>query len=154
VKIPKTLCQSVVLGLLFFVLSPKIAIAETLFTCNDSHGQVFYAEGGMVNKEDSGWDSDKITNFKVSVTVNDEGEMDLLFYDSSETLKSAKDSGASVLPLGYSDQTNTMAILVNWPDQTVETYAFNAVSNQLYWTQIRYGWVMTKVMAMVSLDCQ
>ena len=153
-KISKYMYASMVFRSLIFVLVPKIAMAETLFTCSDAHGQVFYAEGGIVSEEDSGWDSDKITNYKVSVTVNEEGEMDLLFYDSTETLRSAKDTGASVLPLGYNGDSNVMAILVNWPDQTVETYAYNAASHQLYWAQIKYGPLLTKVTAMVSLDCQ
>ena len=99
-----------VLGLLL----PLSGLSNALtVSCGASNGYAYYFEGGLVQKKDSGFTKDSISNGKFSLTVNDKNEADILTIDATGTIKSA---------------TSWLAV---YGDGTLEVYSYSVSSNSV-----------------------
>tara|TARA_B110000208_G_scaffold175094_1_gene220354 strand:+ start:115 stop:516 length:402 start_codon:yes stop_codon:yes gene_type:complete len=98
-------------------------------SCGASNGYAYYFEGGLVQKKDSGFTKDSISNGKFSLTVNDKNEADILTIDATGTIKSATSQGGNVMLLSAGDGgLNWLAI---YGDGTLEVYSYNVSSNSV-----------------------
>ena len=98
-------------------------------SCGASNGYAYYFEGGLVQKKDSGFTKDSISNGKFSLTVNDEGEADILTIDATGTIKSATSQGGNVALFSAGD--GGFNWLVAYGDGTLEVYSYNVSSNSV-----------------------
>ena len=115
-----------VLGLLL----PLSGLSNALtVSCGASNGYAYYFEGGLVQKKDSGFTKDSISNGKFSLTVNDKNEADILTIDATGTIKSATSQGGNVMLLGAGD--GGLNWLVVHADGTLEVYSYNVSSNSV-----------------------
>ena len=76
-----------VLGLLLPLSSLSNALTVS---CGASKGYSYYFEGGLVQKKDSGFTEDSISNGRFSLTVNDKNEADILKLTQLELLKAQR----------------------------------------------------------------
>ena len=115
-----------VLGLLL----PLSGLSNALtVSCGASNGYAYYFEGGLVQKKDSGFTKDSISNGKFSLTVNDKNEADILTIDATGTIKSATSQGGNVMLLSAGDGgLNWLAI---YGDGTLEVYSYSVSSNSV-----------------------
>ena len=115
-----------VLGLLlpFSGLSNALTVS-----CGESNGYAYYFEGGLVGEELSGFQEDGISNGKFSLTVNDEGEADILAIDATGTIKSATSEGGNVMLFNAGD--GGFNWLAAYGDGTLEVYSYNVSSNSV-----------------------
>jgi|TARA_B110000211_G_C13874664_1_gene462393 hypothetical protein len=115
-----------VLGLLlpFSGLSNALTVS-----CGESNGYAYYFEGGLVGEELSGFQEDGISNGKFSLTVNDEGEADILAIDATGTIKSATSQGGNVALFSAGD--GGFNWMVAYGDGTIEVYSYNVSSNSV-----------------------
>jgi len=98
-------------------------------SCGASKGYSYYFEGGLVQKKDSGFTEDSISNGRFSLTVNDKNEADILTIDATGTIKSATSQGGNVMLLSAGDGGfNWLAI---YGDGTLEVYSYNVSSNSV-----------------------
>ena len=98
-------------------------------SCGASNGYAYYFEGGLVQKKDSGFTKDSISNGKFSLTVNDKNEADILTIDATGTIKSATSQGGNVMLLSAGDGGfNWLAV---YGDGTLEVYSYNVSSNSV-----------------------
>ena len=95
-------------------------------SCGASKGYAYYFEGGLVQKKDSGFTEDSISNGQFSLTVNDKGEADILTIDATGTIKSATSQGGNVAIFDAGDGgANWLAM---YSDGTLEVYSYNVSS--------------------------
>jgi hypothetical protein len=115
-----------VLGLLlpFSGLSNALTVS-----CGESNGYAYYFEGGLVGEDLGGFKEDGISNGKFSLTVNDEGEADILAIDATGTIKSATSQGGNVGFFNAGDGGANW--LVMYSDGTLEVYSWNLASNSV-----------------------
>ena len=98
-------------------------------SCGASNGYAYYFEGGLVQKKDSGFTKDSISNGKFSLTVNDKNEADILTIDATGTIKSATSQGGNVMLLSAGDGgINWLAV---YGDGTLEVYSYSVSSNSV-----------------------
>ena len=98
-------------------------------SCGASNGYAYYFEGGLVQKKDSGFTKDSISNGKFSLTVNDKNEADILTIDATGTIKSATSQGGNVMLLSAGDGGfNWLAV---YGDGTLEVYSYSVSSNSV-----------------------
>jgi hypothetical protein len=105
-----------------FLLIGNSVFAKDIASCSNPTGKVYYPELGLVNKKNSGWDDDKISNGITKLVKLDNGEYDILFVDSSKQIISSKNDGGSVLMLNYGE--NVVSFVVLYPKKTAEVYTF------------------------------
>lgn len=89
-----------------------------------SEGWSYYFAGGLVSDEKAGFTEDAITGGKITLVVNEDGNGDVLFIDSTGALGSAKEQGGNVIVLNAND-TAGMNWLLMYPDGVLENYALN-----------------------------
>ncbi|MDB2512322.1 DUF2011 domain-containing protein [Luminiphilus sp.] len=92
--------------------------------CGASEGWSYYFAGGLVSDEKSGFSKDAITGGKTTLVVDDDGNGDVLFVDSTGSLGSAKQQGGEVIVLNAND-TAGMNWLLMYPGGVIENYALN-----------------------------
>jgi len=118
-----------------FLISSLLLITTNGFsedlsiTCGESTGYAYYFEGGLVNKANSGFLEDGITSGKISLTLNDKNEADILTLDATGTLKSATSQGGEVIALPAGE--GSMNWVVIYGDGTLEVYSYNGRSNSV-----------------------
>jgi hypothetical protein len=119
-----------------FFYSPNL-FAKNLFTCNSSlKGNAYYHFGGVVNRDFSGWKEDGLSNYSVAISERN-GEVDVLFKDSTGNIISAKADGAGVLKIG--DSEDWLSVIAVYPNQTTEMFTFNFINNEISVSIHRYG---------------
>lgn len=115
-----------VLGLLL----PFSGISNALtVSCGESNGYAYYFEGGLVGKDLAGFQEDGISNGQFSLTVNDEGEADILAIDATGAIKSATSQGGTVAIFDSGD--GGLNWLAMYSDGTLEVYSYNISSNSV-----------------------
>lgn len=113
--------------LIIAVSAVKICVADSLsVSCGSSEGYAYYFEGGVVKSEDAGFTEDSIRDGKFTLTLNDQGEGDVLWLDATKNLQSASSSGVTVIVLGNDNGGANWLVMHN--DGTVEVYSFSAPS--------------------------
>ena len=112
------------------------AYASTIVSCGENAGHAFYYPGLMIPQKDAGWHEDGTSGGKFALTLSDE-KLDILFYDATSVLQSARDTGGTVTLLGAEGAWIT--VLVNYPKQTAELYTFNIDTKRYAMSSHKYG---------------
>lgn len=107
---------------LFALLFSTTAYAEDIAACSDPTGKGYFPEIGIVTKEDSGWEDEKITGGITKLTKLGENQYDILFVDTRKDIISARDDGGAVIPLNRGE--NAFSVLIVYPGKTAEVYTF------------------------------
>ena len=98
------------------------ATAQNIASCSNPSGKGYYPELGIVSKEDSGWEDEKITDGITKLVKTGEDQYDLLFVDVRKEIISATQDGGTVLMLNKGE--NVVSFLIVYPGKTAETYTF------------------------------
>lgn len=120
--------------LIISLLGSASAAAESFsVTCGEMSGYSHYFAGGWVPNAESGFTEDAISGGKFTLSLNDEGEGEVLTLDATGTLKSAKAQGGTILvtPAGKGG----LNWIIFYQDGTLEVYGLHFASNTL--TQYR-----------------
>lgn len=142
----------------FLIVLSGLLMAPVVFgeglsiSCGASQGYSYYFEGGAVDRANSGFTEDAITNGKISLTVNEKGEGDVLTIDSTGAIKSATSQGAQVVMLQTTGSgLNWMAL---YSDGTLEVYSYNAQSNKVAAYRNTVGNALVAKNSLLISDCQ
>jgi hypothetical protein len=73
------------------------ASAATLANCESPSGHVYFPQKGLVTKKDSGWQTDKISSGKFTLTKNSQNQYDLLFVDTTKRITSTVADGGKIV---------------------------------------------------------
>jgi len=127
--------------------------AESLsISCGASNGYAYYFEGGLVDRANSGFSEDGISGGKISLTLNEKGNGDILTIDATGGIKSAISQGAKVLVLP------TEGSGVNWlamyGDGTLEVYSYNGNTNKVATYRNTVGATLLAKNSLFISDCQ
>ena len=132
--------------------APSVSFAEDVAVCGNSTGKSYFADREMNPHETIGWTDDKMTG-KFTFKKNDDGTLDLLYLDSTGSIKSSIAEGAKIVPASISD--DAVSIVVLYPNSLVSSYTFQILNNkkmQVMWTQNKVETPFPKISAMVA-DC-
>lgn len=107
-----------------FLLATSSAHAATLAACGPQKGHAYFPAAGAVPEGEDGWTEDQVSAGSTTLTMSDNGELDILFKDSRDEIVSSRNDGGRVILLRKS--SNEMAVLVAYPEgaQAAEIYAF------------------------------
>lgn len=135
----------------FLISFPSFAEGLSI-SCGSSEGYSYFFEGGVIDRANSGFTDDSISDGKISLTMNEKGEGDILTIDSTGSVKSAKSQGAEVLvlPAGGSS-ANWMAM---YSDGTMEVYSFSGNSNKVAVYRNTVGHDLIAKNSLFISDCQ
>lgn len=134
------------------------ASAETIATCSgNSQGKAYYVYGGIVPKDKSGFVDDGTNDNKISLTLNDQQEWDILWVDARQEIYSARDSGGSVSFIGIGSTGFTLSVVYNAPDGLVTSVYSISLNGSDQWelglTQTKQTDLITKI-GFEMLRCQ
>lgn len=104
------------------LLSGNGALAADIAACSDPAGKGYFPETGLITKENSGWEDEKITGGIIKLTKLGENEYDILFVDIRKDIISARNDGGTIIPLNRGE--NAFSVLVVYPGKTAEVYTF------------------------------
>lgn len=98
------------------------AMAQNIASCGPSTGYAFYHYSKIVQKKDSGFDKDKISNGMLTLQRNANGDFDIQIVDTRKRIFSLVQDGGKVMLLraGESDVT----FLHFYPGMAIELYTF------------------------------
>jgi hypothetical protein len=136
------------------ILSSSVGAVE-IASCSNPSGTVYFPELGLINKKDSGWQSDKITGGITKLSKLGNTDFDIIYVDSTKRITSYKESGATVLLL--SQGKNNISILVVYPGVLAEIYSFiKNNSGKLEYTHVasRGGDTLIPKSSIMRGDCQ
>ena len=119
-------------------------------SCGASKGYSYFFEGGLVGKDKEGFIDDGISNGKISLTVDEEGNPDVLTLDSTGSLKSATSQGGKVFMPSTSD--NGANWVIQYGDGTLEVYSYSITSNKVAIYRNTVGSLFPKNSLFIS-DC-
>lgn len=150
------LCRSGLCFSLFFsvvlLFFSALAFAEDIAICGASSGYSYYANRGLSQADRTGWEEDKISDGKFTLTQDDKGQFDLLISDATGRVFSSLSQGSIIRPAVLSE-TSLTVIIVN--DQLVETFIFQKLKDgkfQAMYTDAKAEGSFPKVSALVA-DC-
>lgn len=104
------------------LLGSTAAAAVDIASCSNPIGKGYYPQTGIVDKEGSGWNDERITGGITKVSLSGEGEFDVLFVDSRNEIISSRQDGGHVLFLNRGEKA--FSLLVVYPGKTAEVYTF------------------------------
>jgi len=107
---------------LSFAALSSVANAQDIASCSNPSGKGYYPELGIVSKDDSGWEDEKITDGITKLVKTGENQYDLLFVDIRKEIISATQDGGKVLMLNKGE--NVVSFLIVYPGTTAEIYTF------------------------------
>ena len=113
--------QCVLITLAVLVLVPLNAAAQTkiITRCTGIEGQGYYVEGGLVPKQNAGWQKDDISKGSYLVTKIGE-DYDIIYVDAADRTVSTREDGGQVLTV--TDMPGTIVPLVVYPRISTETW--------------------------------
>jgi len=112
---------------------------ELIATCGASKGYSYYVEGGLIPKESAGYQEDGISRGSIQLLL-DGNEADIVQIDGTDTRRSAKDEGGSVLPVVNG---SNIAVLVLYQG-VVENYVFRMNTSEVTWSKSTFGYSLDK----------
>ena len=130
---------------------PSTALAETVMTCGESTGHAFFHTGPLVPPEKAGFKEDAITEGKTSLVRKQDGKYGILFVDATGSIKSVEDQGGVIVPFAKASG-GLISLLLLYPDQLTEIYAFNPQTRKLVLLQHKYNSFVNKS-AVYESDC-
>ncbi len=96
--------------------------ALEIASCSNPSGTTYYPELGLIDKNDSGWQSDKITGGITKLSKLGKKDFDIVYVDATNRITSSKESGATVILL--SQGKNNISVLVVYQGVLAEVYSF------------------------------
>ena len=109
-----------VIGAMAALLGPTAANATVVATCGASVGKSFYLSSGS----EGGWTDDRIAKGQTIFSVDEDGEWDVIFRDSTGKTVSATTDGGAVIKVKGDAPFKTLMLLVAYPARgVVETYS-------------------------------
>ena len=106
----------------FLLAFSSISNAVDIASCSNPKGKGYYPELGLVDKEISGWQDEKITGGITKLSKIGKDEYDILFVDTRKQIYSSREDGGTVLMLNRGK--NVVSFLVVYPGQTADIYTF------------------------------
>ena len=135
------------------LLTAQGVSAEGLsISCGASKGYAYYFEGGVVDRANSGFSEDAISEGKISLTLNEKGEGDVLTIDATGGIKSATSQGANVLVLPT--EGSGVNWLVMYGDGTLEVYSYNGNTNKVASYRNTVGNALVAKNSLFISDCK
>ena len=132
-------------------LYPSVSVSDGLnISCGASKGYSYFFEGGLVGKDKEGFIDDGISNGKISLTVDEDGNPDVLTLDSTGSLKSATSQGGKVFMPTTSD--NGANWVIQYGDGTLEVYSYSITSKKVAIYRNTIGSLFPKNSLFIS-DC-
>jgi hypothetical protein len=113
--------KAIFIALSFFAITAA-ANAQEMATCKEPQGYAYYPYKGLNKKETAGWDKDGITGGVFSLKRLNAEEWDILFIDTTKSIRSSKQEGAVIKLLRAGEKD--MTFLVYYPGMTLEIYTF------------------------------
>jgi len=136
---------------LLIAFVPLVVFPKTIMTCGESKGHAFYHAGPLVPSEKAGFKEDAISGGKTSLLQKQDGEYGILFVDVTGSIKSVEDQGGTIIPFRTASD-GLVSLLLLYPDQLTEIYAFNPTTNKLVLLQHKYNSFVNKS-AVYESDC-
>jgi len=84
------------------------AQATDIAICGSVNGWIYYNYDGFVSKDESGWTKDGIPNGKFVIKLLNDGEFDVLSYDSSGSMFSLVQDGGTLVPIEFGSTQLTL----------------------------------------------
>jgi hypothetical protein len=107
---------------LIAIFGCSVAAAEDIASCSNPVGKGYYPQTGIVDKEGSGWNDERISGGITKVSLSEGSEFDVLFVDSRNEIISSRQDGGHVLLLNRG--ASAFSLLVVYPGKTAEVYTF------------------------------
>ncbi len=107
--------------IIVFIVALRVAYAVDVANCSNPSGKSYFPFLGLMDKKDSGWSDDKISDGVITLTKNDANEYDLLYIDTTKRITSSKADGGTVIFLRKG--LNEAAFLVSYQN-AIEIYTF------------------------------
>ena len=137
------------LGFLAACGASEAGAVSNVAVCGASAGYAFNAQIGLLsgNAEAGRWADDAIPTGRMTLTLDDAGEFDLLIADATGSVFSAKGDGATIVPVAATN--SVLSIIVAYP-LVVETYTFLLSDGgpEVIWTSNKHSAPIVKVSAM------
>ena len=132
-------------------MTVSASAATDLAVCGASVGYGYFPKYGLsaLSDESGKWQEEKISSGRITLTVNDADEFDVLIADARGSVFSSRADGAAVIALNVSDLH--IAVLVTNRPNYAETYTFfrNADGQaEVMWTSLKYGTLIPKASAL------
>lgn len=145
-----------VLALALQVVLPTSGNAAVVTRCVAPTGYSYFFAGALVPVKDSGMQSDAISTGQYLLMQSENGDVDIIFSDSSGRTISSKDDGGTIIVV--SKTAKSVVILINYPDMSVETWIFNIDTlgtGVVTVSQARYGeTALVRKHALMSAKCR
>jgi len=126
----------ILLGVIFTMHSQ--VNAETIISCGENNGYLYYFSGGIVPKSKEGWGKDGFSTGQFSlVRYKSNNKLDIIYKDATNMIYSARANGAEVIML--SNISPFISVLVNYKNHTTEIYTFDVVKKNYSYSQHKYG---------------
>ncbi|MFN3522011.1 MAG: hypothetical protein ACK4YQ_07160 [Phenylobacterium sp.] len=110
------------LGLLAAAIAASPSSAKTLAICGAVSGHAYFVAKDLVSPEESGWDEDRISIGRITLSRADNGDLDVAYVDATGDVFSSRSEGAAIVAGRMT--TDEAAVLVAYPGQTMEIYQF------------------------------
>jgi hypothetical protein len=133
------------------------AFSADVAICGASSGYTYFANRGLVDAKDVGWQKDGMSSGQFTLTIDGQGKFDILASGPLGVASYLK-GGAKIIPTEISD--TAVAIVAIYPFEVeaagvVDTYVFQKLKNgklQAMYTQARPGELLPKISALIA-DC-
>ena len=137
--------------LLALLFSPH-SLAAISVSCGASKGYAYYFEGGLVEKNKSGFTDDGLSGGQFTLTVDAKRKGEVLSKDATGALKSATSQGGVVTVIDAPD--NGFNWLILYPDGTLEIYSFNISSMKVASYRNTVGNALVAKNSLFISDCK
>ncbi len=111
-----------VLSATALILGAGSVHAGVVATCSDPEGHAYYHFAGLLSKQQSGFEKDKITGGLTTLQRLESGEFDILIVDIRKQVISYRNDGGRVVLLRRG--TNDATFLVVFPGMVIELLTF------------------------------
>lgn len=120
----------------FYMLAISTAVYATdIANCHSPKGHIFYPQKGVVQKKDSGWQTDEISGGKFILTMESNDRFDLLFSDATNIVTSTIAAGGQVIRLR--SNPDDLAIFIAYRD-AIELFNFwKTADNKLQFSMLQ-----------------
>jgi hypothetical protein len=138
------------LALLASVALPGLAMGQVIATCGPSTGQAYYLHGGVVPRDEAGFQADAISGGAFTLSWASDTQVDVLYLDATGDIRSALAGGANIVITAATDAL--IQILVAYPGGPVKVYVFDLDDDEAVYTVSRADELLAKA-AVYRVDC-
>jgi hypothetical protein len=132
--------------LVLFTVLTQNALGKDVAVCGASAGYSYFPSVGLLAAERNQWTEDGIKSGRITLSLSQSGDFDLLFTDATGSVISATQDGARVLRVGQTD--GSITVIAVYP-MLVEVYTFIQTSTgpQAIWSTNKHSTPIVKVAA-------